>query len=146
MDDSRRKFCQVTGIALVGATVLPALPGCGNGSKQIIDAAITTDMLALNDVWEIRLPDHNIDVCHDSAGFYALDANCTHARCLISFNQPMYPGIFHCPCHDSTFDYNGQNPTTPASVPLPHYKVLLMGTHIYVDFNTVVDPSTRINP
>ena len=145
MDDSRRKFCQATGLAIAGAALLPATPGCGNGNKGVlIDAAITTDMLALNDVWEIRLPDNNVDVCHDSAGFYALDANCTHARCVIAFNNPMYPGIFHCPCHDSTFDFNGQNPTLPATMPLPHYKVIIMSSKIYVDTGTIVAPSTRV--
>jgi Rieske Fe-S protein len=146
MDDSRRKFCQATGICIAGAALLPAAPGCGNGTGMLIDAAITTDMLALNDVWEIRLPDHNIDLCHDGAGFYAVDANCTHAHCVLEFNNPDFPGIFHCTCHGSTFDYNGQNPTAPAQMPLQHYKVILQGKHVFIDFNTKVDPSMRANP
>jgi Rieske Fe-S protein len=145
MDDSRRKFCHASGLCIAGATLLPTMPGCGNKANGVlIDAAITTDMLALNDVWEIRLPDHNVDVCHDAAGFYALDANCTHARCVLEFNNPGFPGIFHCTCHGSTFDFNGQNPTAPAMIPLAHYKVIIMNGRIYVDPGVTVDPSMRV--
>ncbi|MEU0965992.1 Rieske 2Fe-2S domain-containing protein [Streptomyces sp. NPDC005917] len=46
--------------------------------------------------------------------FTAFDAACTHQGCPVSF---VGPG-FHCPCHSSTFDQNGQVTGGPANAPL----------------------------
>ena len=106
----------------------------------------TTDMLAVGMVIFVTAPGFNINVCRDATGFYALDGNCTHAHCVLLFADPSNPTGFACPCHMSTFDYNGQNPTGPAMTtgPLRHFKVTLSGTQIYVDTGTIVDASVRV--
>lgn len=94
----------------------------------------------------IMVPGYNINMCHDAKGFYAVSGNCTHANCVLLFDDVTNPGGFACPCHMSTFDYNGQNPTGPAMVtgPLKHFKVTLVGTQLYVDTAINVDPSVRV--
>jgi 3-phenylpropionate/trans-cinnamate dioxygenase ferredoxin subunit len=146
MDQKRREFCKLTGMTIAGAALLPATPGCGSGNSgnnAPILAGRSAD-LAVNDVIEVRVPDHNIDVLRDGKGIFAVDANCTHARCVLVFNAGPPPGL-NCTCHGSTFDYNGQNPTPPATVPLAHYKVTVDASgNVFVDPGTTVDPATRV--
>jgi Rieske Fe-S protein len=79
-----------------------------------------------------------------------MDANCTHARCVLVFdpadptNMIPDPG-FHCSCHGSTFDFNGQMPTPPAPSPLAHFKLTVEpdGT-LVVDAGTEVPADTRV--
>jgi Rieske Fe-S protein len=149
MDDQRRRFCQAGGGLLLASALLPAA-GCG-GSSTTSDGgtmvlAGTTDMVPMGMVIFVTAPGFNINVCHDAGGFYALDGNCTHAHCVLLFADASNPTGFACPCHMSTFDYNGQNPTGPAAStgPLKHYKVILSGTQLYVDTSTTVDASVRV--
>lgn len=150
IDEKRRKICQAGGLLVAGAV----LPGClnkapggnnGNGDggadATVLTAGKITD-LVIGDIIEVREPGHNVDVLRDEQGIYTVDANCTHARCILVFQSRM--DGFLCTCHGSTFDYNGQNPTPPAPTPLDHYKTLLAadGT-ITVDTSQKVDPSTR---
>ncbi len=46
--------------------------------------------------------------------FLAFNAACTHQGCPVSY---VGPG-FHCPCHGSAFDQNGQATAGPANTPL----------------------------
>ena len=83
---------------------------------------------------------YDLYVCRDSGGLYALSASCTHSGCTVSKQSSR----FYCPCHGATFDLNGQHPTSPAFSPLDHYAVCVDGSGtIYVDYNSVVSPSTR---
>jgi nitrite reductase/ring-hydroxylating ferredoxin subunit len=145
MDDSRRRFCQAGGGLLLASAVLPAT-GCGGTSGMMVFAG-TTDQLPVGMVIFVTTPGYNINVCRDANGFYALDGNCTHAHCVLLFGDVSNPSGFACPCHTSTFDYNGQNPTGPAAAtgPLKHYRVILDGTKIYVDPSTPVDITVRVS-
>ena len=143
MDDHRRRFCQLAGVAIAGTWVSSVLPGCGaNGSSlMIVDTMMKTTDFAVGDAVLIQVPGFNAYVCHDVGGLYAMSANCTHARCIIQFNDPATG--FQCNCHNSTFDYNGQNQTPPAPSPLQHYAVTVTMGEVFVDPNTPVPPETR---
>jgi Rieske Fe-S protein len=151
MDDQRRRFCQAGGGLLLASTLLPTA-GCGGnsgtgsdgGSTEVL--AGTTDQLPVGMVMFVATPGFNINICRDARGFYAVDGNCTHAHCVLLFNDPANPNGFTCPCHMSTFDYNGQNPTGPAATTgtLKHYKVTLSGTQIFVDPTVNVDITVRV--
>jgi cytochrome b6-f complex iron-sulfur subunit len=119
-----------------------AVAGCGSApSGPNIVAAGPTSQVVLGDVLEVRVPDHNIDICRDDKGFYAMSANCTHAACLILY-QSQADG-FLCPCHGSTYDYNGQNQTAPAPMPLQHFKLIIDGGNLYVDTSQPVPATDR---
>jgi Rieske Fe-S protein len=152
MDDQRRRFCQAGGGLLLASAILPAT-GCGgsgtvngDGGSSTMVLAGTVDQLPMNMVIFVMVPGFNINICRDAKGYYAIDGNCTHARCVLLFNDTTNPNGFACPCHMSTFDYNGQNPTGPAAATgaLKHYKVTLSGTQIYVDTAITVDPTARV--
>jgi Rieske Fe-S protein len=82
-------------------------------------------------------------VCRDAGGIYAMTAICTHQGCDVNF----VPGQqqFQCPCHGSTFDFNGNVLIDPATAPLPHIQADLDGNgDVIVTINVNVDPATRI--
>lgn len=144
MDDDRRKICQVTGLAMVGALLPSTSGGCGGGTSAVggVVNAGPTSQVVLGDVLELRVPDHNIDICRDEKGLYALCANCTHARCVVTF-QSRQDG-FLCGCHNSTYDYNGEHNTPPAPAPLPHYKLTVDGSgNMLVDTGQIVAATDR---
>jgi nitrite reductase/ring-hydroxylating ferredoxin subunit len=81
-------------------------------------------------------------VCRDNLGLYALTSVCTHAGCTV--NATTTPS-FNCPCHGSTFDYNGGNLLGPATTPLEHYALCVdRSGNIFVYPNQIVSPSTRV--
>jgi Rieske Fe-S protein len=140
----RRSFCELAGLTLAVA----ALPGCGAdpspavcgtgkvsvgpSSAIAMGAAIQVDRLGLDSLF----------VCRDAGGVYALDAQCTHLRCMLSLVSQAQG--FSCGCHAATFDYNGQNPTGPAPTPLKHFAVCSDGMGgLVVDPDQEVEASVR---
>jgi Rieske Fe-S protein len=144
MNRKRRRFCQLSGGLLLASAVLPTAGCNGGGSMGVL--AGTTDDVPKGQTLFGNTTGYNFNVCHDADGYYAVDANCTHANCVVFFGDQANPNGFTCPCHQSTFDYNGQNPTGPAATkgPLKHYKVTISGNQIYVDPTTEVDISVRV--
>jgi cytochrome b6-f complex iron-sulfur subunit len=63
--------------------------------------------------------DHHIIVAREDNKLYAMSSKCTHKGCDIAdaTNQ------FHCPCHNSDFQYDGTNIDGPAKKPLPRYAI-----------------------
>ncbi len=153
-DRLRRRICQA-GLAL-GATVV--LPACGGSAKSTSNGGDCSDIntvavgsvsdVAVNDAVLHMLTTTDVFVCHDADGFYAVDAGCTHYGCDVALKAAgdLKQG-FLCPCHGATYDAQGENPTTPAPSPLPHYSLCMQdsGT-LVVDLDTNVDASYRLKP
>jgi Rieske Fe-S protein len=79
-----------------------------------------------------------IYLCRDEAGVYAMTAICTHAGCTIGEGARG----FVCPCHGSSYDFNGANTHAPA--PLVHFRVCVDATgRATIDPRSVVPPSVR---
>ena len=79
----------------------------------------------------------------DSGGFYALTATCTHAGCSVLVQGSGASASFACPCHGSRFDRNGAVLGGPASAPLVHFAVEVMGGDVIVHGGVRVDAATR---
>jgi cytochrome b6-f complex iron-sulfur subunit len=62
-----------------------------------------------------------IYLIHDSKGFYALGAICTHLGCLTAWKPEL--DMIACPCHGSRFNRDGIKVAGPAPQPLPRFKV-----------------------
>jgi Rieske Fe-S protein len=162
MDEDRRKFCQATCAAVCAAALPIPLAGCKSGGNSGDDiwtltafkaGDVMADMALIAQVADTRDGgtgiSHNFYIGRDAGGLFAMDANCTHARCVLEFD-PANPAMnipnprFICNCHGSTFDFVGQNPTPPAPSPLAHYQLTVEGDGtLVVDASIVVDPSTR---
>jgi Rieske Fe-S protein len=146
MDDERRRFCKAAGLVVV-SSALPVVGsvGCGGGAEMFFNGG-PASAVAMNEAVQVPIPDHITWVCRDAGGLYAMSAYCTHAHCVLQFNDLStgMPLGFQCNCHDSTFDYNGQNNTPPAPGPLEHFKLVVDDTGaMFIDPSTSVDPSDR---
>ena len=60
----------------------------------------------------------------------ALDAVCTHAGCLVSYDQEK--GNIACSCHQSAFQLDGKQIAGPAPAPLPSYAARISEGRILV--------------
>lgn len=76
-------------------------------------------------------------VVRSPAGFYALNAVCTHLGCLTVWKPEA--GVIACPCHGSTFQRDGTVIAGPAPRPLPRLK-MWMGD----DGNLMIDRSATV--
>ena len=143
-------------MALGVASVLPA---CGNGTKMTDQCSSLTSVGVGNasDVpvdGAMNVPTNqaslgtSIFICHDSNGFYAVDAGCTHLGCDVGLkNATDLKQGFACPCHGATYDADGLNPTAPAPSPLKHYLVCGEPSGaLVVDLGMEVDAKTRFKP
>ena len=157
---TRRQFCVVTGAGIVAG-------GCGSSTQ-----AGGADMAAPNDL-TVAPPDiadpscpvnnklnvgpasmlavgqHKFFLCakmyvlRDALGIYAMTAICTHEGCTVTFAPATHD--FECPCHLSTFDFNGAVTNQPATMPLGHFACTLDGSgNVIVDLGSDVPPTTRL--
>jgi cytochrome b6-f complex iron-sulfur subunit len=60
----------------------------------------------------------------------AVSAICTHLRCVLRWERDS--GIFHCPCHDGTFDRAGNVLSGPPKKPLRQYAAEVRADEIIV--------------
>ncbi|HEU5359995.1 MAG TPA: ubiquinol-cytochrome c reductase iron-sulfur subunit [Candidatus Deferrimicrobiaceae bacterium] len=60
----------------------------------------------------------------------ALSAVCTHLGCLVKYKGG---GVILCPCHEASFDLNGNVTGGPAPRPLAYYPVRIVGGRIVVE-------------
>lgn len=159
---TRRHFCVLTGAGLVGAA-------CGNGSSKgdggAFDLGVPTDLRAPLDLVNPECPINGklyagqttqfavgtatwfacsrVLVLRDAAGIFAMTSICTHEQCDVMFAPLTHD--FQCPCHLSTFDFNGAVTMGPATAPLVHYLVTVDGSgNVVVDLQTTVPATTRV--
>jgi cytochrome b6-f complex iron-sulfur subunit len=64
-------------------------------------------------------------------GIIALWQKCPHLGCAIPWNED--EGIFHCPCHGSTFNQVGEVLGGPAPRPMDYFPVEVSDEGIWVD-------------
>ena len=158
---TRRQFCVVTGVGLVAGA-------CGNGSSASDggDLGVARDMVTPNDLvnpecaiggklsagpasqfvvgMSTFFACARVLVLRDAAGLYAMTSICPHEQCDVSFAPNTHD--FECPCHLSTFDFNGGLTMGPATTGLVHYALALDANgNVVVDLQTTVLPSTRLS-
>jgi Rieske Fe-S protein len=77
----------------------------------------------------------------DEAGYYAMDAICTHLGCTVDLQADQG---YSWPCHGSQFDLNGQVLRGPAARPLPFLRLYLNGGRLMVDRSEPVGETFRL--
>ena len=100
-----------------------------------------------------RNRDGHFFLVHLPMGLIALHWKCVHLGCTVPFNpseefpsylapdlsgQVKYVGMFHCPCHGSTYVPTGQIVAGPAPRPLDHMLITLQGDTVIVDSGTIL--------
>lgn len=97
---------------------VPCMPKIATGAET----------LAVNQVkhfYNSGTREQSFYVVRDSAGFYALNDDCSHLHCRAVFNQAAL--TFDCPCHGSRFNFDGSLKNGPAPSPLNHFPMRKLG-------------------
>lgn len=156
---TRRQFCVVTGAGLVagacgggsspGANALGAPrdlapptdllnPACAVGGKLYAGAA--TKFAVGTSTW---FDCARVLVLRDAGGLYAMTSICPHQQCDVMFAPSTHD--FECPCHLSTFDFNGAVTMGPAPTGLVHFALALDADgNVVVDLGANVPAATRL--
>lgn len=72
-------------------------------------------------------------------GLLALWQRCTHLGCAVPWVEA--EGQFHCPCHGSVYDRNGEVTGGPAPRPLDTFPVAVKDGEIWVDTSKPIERS-----
>lgn len=94
-------------------TVMPLCPG---GGTYLTGPA--ADTVAVNTAAKVS---GNYYIGRDSQGLFAVDVTCPHAGCATVLQAGSLTWV--CPCHSSTFGFNGTLLQGPAATPLKRYFV-----------------------
>ena len=133
--------------AASGLVALRTLPGCG-GAPSTTATNCSASAIGVGDtdlpVGQARFVENiKVFICHDSGGYYAMDAACTHVGTDVEF-QSQQQG-FRCPLHGSTFAFDGKVTMGPATIDLPHYELCTTESGLLiVDTNKLVTEDTRL--
>jgi cytochrome b6-f complex iron-sulfur subunit len=104
--------------AAAGIVRMPK-PGVLPGKSSAIKIGTPGDYPVSNE--PVRVPGLNLFIVHDSEGFWAVSAVCTHLGCIVAQSGDG----FACPCHGSRFAHNGRVTRGPAPSALPWYEMSL---------------------
>ena len=157
---TRRQFCVVTGAGIAAGACGSSTQSTGADLAAPIDLTVTPPDLTdptcpINNTLNVGPASMFIVgqqrffqcarmfVLRDAMGLYAMTAICTHEGCTIDFAPATHD--FECPCHLSTFDFNGKVTALPATMPLGHFACSLDGNgHVVVDLGQTVPATTRL--
>ena len=128
---NRKQFLRATALALVGFAIGPSLiESCAKSwtSPQGPAADFTLDLsasanAALNNI-SGSVYSNGVVVTRISTadlGFVALSQTCTHQGCTIAYDPRTLN--FVCPCHNGTYDLNGNVTGGPPPAPVTKYSV-----------------------
>ncbi len=85
-----------------------------------------------NSVKVFSLNGHEIAVCHNSDGLYAIDDLCTHDNGPLGAGE-LIDGQIECPRHGARFDVKtGKALCLPAVRPVRTYKLEVRGNEIWI--------------
>jgi cytochrome b6-f complex iron-sulfur subunit len=76
------------------------------------------------------LPSNGVIVVNSASTFIAIAQQCTHNGCSVGYNSNS--NNFICPCHNGTFDINGNVTGGPPSIALKKYSVTKNGNLLTV--------------
>ena len=118
-DLSRRDFLKLTNRALLTLSGVLGLGGLIRFLGYQAEAAPPTEFdLGTSDAYPLDsttvLPDVPAVLHHKETGFTAMSLTCSHLGCTVEQDDEGY----HCPCHGSQYNAEGQVEKGPATEPL----------------------------
>ncbi len=115
----RRDFLGLAGMFTAGVTLIVSLLGMGRMLKPLASPeASAVARLGKPDEYPPGtaklIPEYKVRIVSTEEGVAAISLVCTHLGCIINEVEEG----FHCPCHSSKFDYDGNVTGGPAPRPL----------------------------
>lgn len=80
-----------------------------------------------------RVAEGRFYLVREPEGFLALYWKCPHLGCTVPWSPPEDPGRFHCPCHGSIYERNGQKIAGPAPRSMDLMAVEIRDGRVVVD-------------
>jgi cytochrome b6-f complex iron-sulfur subunit len=135
--DTRRSFLSIilgTITAVFSASLLYPLfkflwpPGAKAGGEGSVGIPVEDMLVGQSRV--VSLKGKPVLVIREETKVVALSAVCTHLGCLVKYKGG---GVILCPCHEGSFDLNGNVTGGPAPRPLTYYSVRIVGGRIVIE-------------
>ena len=83
--------------------------------------------------WEKTVNSYGVYVLrHEDGSFLALSNKCTHLSCRVNWKQD--ESAYTCPCHDASFDINGQKVKGPQPRALDPYETKVEDNNLFIHF------------
>jgi Rieske Fe-S protein len=149
MEMNRRDFVTGAAAAAVGIGILAAAGGSAMAqdaatqpAAETLDVGVKTDYAKDGPV-STWVMDHHIVVARENGKIYAMTSKCTHKGCDVADDSMQ----LSCPCHGSTFSYDGKVTMGPARRTLPRYGISVNGDgHLIVDKGKTFDDTQWDDP
>ncbi len=126
------------GFAAIGVARMPK-PGVFPGQSSTVKLGLPGDYPISSE--PLRVPGQNLFILHDTEGYAAVAAVCTHLGCIVAPG----PDGFSCPCHGSRFSHDGRVTKGPAPSPLTWYELSLAPDgQLVVDLKKPVPVGTKV--
>ena len=123
---SRRRFlggvaCTLAAAGLPGCAAAPVQRGVLRDDRLVLDLAETQAQMAGRPAILVEAAGAPVQfiLIRQGDAWRALSALCTHQNCQVRPQRH----LLVCPCHGSTFDFDGQVTRGPAPKALPAYRV-----------------------
>jgi Rieske Fe-S protein len=82
--------------------------------------------------WEKTVNSYGVYILRSGNEVKAFSNICTHLSCRVLWQEP--DQVYHCPCHDATFDINGGIIRGPQPRPMDEYPVTVEDGNIFITF------------
>jgi len=135
--DHRRSFLSLalgTAAAVFSASLLYPLfqflwpPDAKTGGEGSVGIPLEDMLVGQSRVVPIR--GEPVLLIREANQVVALSAVCTHLGCIVKYKGG---GVILCPCHEASFDLNGNVTGGPAPRPLTYYRVRIVGGRIVIE-------------
>jgi cytochrome b6-f complex iron-sulfur subunit len=158
MDAQKPKEVEQTGIDR--RNFLNAVSGAALSVAALGAAVLTVEYLVPNALFEpptsfrvgpperfaansvVYLPEQQVYIIREWAGFVAISAICTHLGCITQWSSDL--DMISCPCHGSRFKRDGTIEHGPAPRPLPHFAIRLAPDGELIVDKLEIVPRTQI--
>ncbi|PLX70419.1 MAG: cytochrome B6 [Denitrovibrio sp.] len=121
---NRRTFLKLLGGLGAGALVLKFLKAPAGSEKVLIEIS----MKKIPESGALMYPEHNIALVRSGDNVKALSLSCTHLGCTVLVKGDK----FLCPCHGSSFRFDGGLIKGPAERGLDTHRTILTGRSVKV--------------
>ena len=135
--DHRRSFLSLalgTVAAVFSASLLYPLfqflwpPAAKTGGEGSVGIPLEDMLVGQSRVFPLR--GEPVLLIREANQVVALSAVCTHLGCIVKYKGG---GVILCPCHEASFDLNGNVTGGPAPRPLTYYRVRIVGGRIVIE-------------